>query len=689
MKFPWPRFLHAAPDRSRAAAVLALGLVLLLSFGLRLELIDRSMPYPQHVDETYLADNAANMLRTGDFNPHFFMYGGLPIYLTAGAMTLGYVDAARHSELRSTAEIGSVNYPYYQHPRIVRPARLLFAVISVVGLLLLALVAYHLAGLPAMVAAPAWLALSSLYFEQSQAYLNVNIVGCALTWAVILWVLRHEAEPGLTAKVWLPGLLSGMVIACKYNFFPIVLTPLLAIYWYGERRRKEKALALLVVTAAAFLFCAPYTLLDFKGFLDDLGRITYDYSHGNFFSKPESATLWGHLRLNLAEVGHELGAVSFLFVLIGAFVYGRKQPRRILIIAAAPLALLLQSSSMPTHFLRNLLPFFPLWALLGALGLVAATRVLAELGERNSRTKSWPEGARFAAAAMLLLLACGYFLPFEAPLNWLSTPLRSRQEATEWILREVPKETPLLVAAELGLHPGPLEQAGYRLETIELRSLSPIAFEAKLAKFPGALILLPHMNAYHWNADLVTIGEKILPKITGFHQQIEVLQSFGKTKVSVCFDFPTGGSPEFVIGKSRRSAAELAGLAQGRFLFGRDFQGAMTQVQPTGLAILAQALVSSPPLDLEAGQYRVGIDAIGTPAKGRFPVVRVKLGELDLGQFVAGETPDTASFDFELKEPRKASLTLELLNDEIERDAKGQIIADRNVFLQGVFLHPL
>lgn len=121
----WLRSLH----RRHAAAWLALALVLSAAMWLRLQVIEKSLPYPQHIDETFLSNNAANMLRTGDFNPHFFMYPGLPIYLTAAAMSYGYLDAANHLELKSTREIGSVNVPYYRHPRILRPARQLFALV--------------------------------------------------------------------------------------------------------------------------------------------------------------------------------------------------------------------------------------------------------------------------------------------------------------------------------------------------------------------------------------------------------------------------------------------------------------------------------------------------------------------------------------------------------------------------------
>lgn len=662
--------------------------ILLFSWWLRVHQIDRSLPYPQHVDETYLADNAANMLRTGDFNPHFFMYGGLPIYLTAAAMTAGYVDAAKHQDLRTTAEIGLVGYPYYQHPRVVRPARLLFAFISVLGLLLLGLLARELGGLLAMVLAPAWLALSALYFEQSQSYLNVNIVGTCLVTGVALWVLRQLENPDFAAKVWVPGVLSGMVIACKYNFFPVVLTPLVAIFFFGGERRLKKAAALVGVMGLTFLVCAPYTLLDFRGFLDDLGRITYDYSKDNVFSTAESATFGGHLLLHLRELGREFGAISFLFVLAGGFLLGRGDVRRFAVVSAAPVAILLQASSLPTHFLRNLLPFFPFWALLGALGLAAAIAALDRFAARNPRLAAWPAWGRRAAAAGVLLLTISFLLPLKAPKYWLAVPLTSRQEATAWILAEVPKEQPLIVAEELGLHPGPLKKAGYQLTQIPVRALGPIAFRAELAKAPGALVLLPRMISDHWEPTVAAAGAQVLPKIEGFHQELEVVRSFGSSKVSVCFPSPTGGDPEFVVGRARRSQHELQGMAQGHLFPGQEFQGPMTQVQGLGLAILAQALISSPAVELPAGKYRAAIDATGSPVRERYPVVRVKFGDLELGKFVAGENADSATFDFELASPTRAALTLELLNDEIERDAEGKIVADRNVWLQGAFLYP-
>lgn len=671
-------------------AGLGLALVLAFSLFLRFRVIENGMPYPQHVDEMYLADTGAKILKTGDFNPHFFMYPGLPIYLTAAAMSYGYLDAANHLELQNTAEIGLTGYPYYQHPRVVRPARQLFALFSLAAMALLAGIAWRFGGLLAMVAAPAWLGLSSLYFEQSQAYLNVNVAGCAFAWATIALVLHFYERPDWTAKVILPGILAGLVIACKYNFAAILLTPLLAILWQGGRRRLPKAAALVAIAGATFLACAPYTLLDYKTFLDDLGKITYIYREGTF-AAPGSGTFLGHFWLCVKDLARDFGVPTGLFALPGAVVLWRRAPRQAVLVAVLPLLLLFQMCRTPTHLMRNLVPFLPFLALAAAMGLSAATAFGAAALARQGYFAGWPAWRRQALALALLLGAASYFLPFGAPGRWLALRLDSRQQATAWLLENAPKDQPILAARELGLHPGPFREAGLQLQELPVRSTSAIAFVAELARHPGALVLLPRMNSVHWDPATVAAGEKALPRIAALFAEVEPVRVFGSQPTSICFDYPPGGDPQFVVAKARRP---LAGLQEGSrglllALLPEEFHGEMTQMQGGGLAILAQSLVASRELELPAGALRLEITATGTPVRERYPVVRVRYGELDLGTFVAGEAPEAAAFELTLAAPTRAALTLELVNDEIERDAAGRIVADRNVWLQGALVTSL
>jgi hypothetical protein len=564
------RLRHA--EWSRIFCWLALALVLAAAWQIRVVAIDRSLPYPQHVDEIFIADKAANMLRTGDFNPHYFIYPSLPTYLAAAAMTWGFLDAANHLELKSTDEIGPVTYPYVEHPRVVRPARLVFAFFSVFGLAILAFIARRLGGGPgdgglgglaAMVLAPAWLGLSWLYFELSATYLNVNAIGCTLAWAALWLATGRLEDEGWRTKALYPGILAGMTIACKYNFGVLLPALLLAIFWHGGERRLAKAFALLATAGATFLLCSPYTLLDFSGFLDGLGKVVYMYNT-KFFDRPESQTFCGHLWLNLKDVQADLGAGGTFFVLAGAVWLARREPRRAAILAIFPLLLLLQMSNLRSHFLRNLLPLLPLWTLFGALGLVATAKALAALAARRPSLALLGPPQRALAALALLLAVAASFLPLGAPAKWLEMPVRSRQDATAWLLGGVLKEggrTKTVIAAEeLALHPGPFREAGVELRKLRMRSLGVEAFLAELEKSPDALVLLPRFVVAHWDLQAEHEFGKLLPGLASLHDQLEPLKEFGSQQVSVCFDSPLHGDPLFVVGRPRRAAARLAAI---------------------------------------------------------------------------------------------------------------------------------
>ena len=49
-------------------------LVIVLAGQLRITMIDNALPYPGHEDEGNLTQRGCNILKTGDFNPHYFHY---------------------------------------------------------------------------------------------------------------------------------------------------------------------------------------------------------------------------------------------------------------------------------------------------------------------------------------------------------------------------------------------------------------------------------------------------------------------------------------------------------------------------------------------------------------------------------------------------------------------------------------
>src|SRR5207247_11395661 len=55
----------------------------LLAAGLRVWGVHWSLPYVIHADESLIVDRAVHIVKTGDLNPHWFVYPALVIYLQA------------------------------------------------------------------------------------------------------------------------------------------------------------------------------------------------------------------------------------------------------------------------------------------------------------------------------------------------------------------------------------------------------------------------------------------------------------------------------------------------------------------------------------------------------------------------------------------------------------------------------
>ena len=82
----------------------ALAVVVAFGAALRFWNIDTGMPYRIGVDEPVIAERAIHMMRTGDFNPRFYDYPGLYIYLQLIVGCVRFVSGAMSGLWRSVNE---------------------------------------------------------------------------------------------------------------------------------------------------------------------------------------------------------------------------------------------------------------------------------------------------------------------------------------------------------------------------------------------------------------------------------------------------------------------------------------------------------------------------------------------------------------------------------------------------------
>lgn len=341
--------------------LLALLILCAAAFALRCQHIKESLPYPSVNDELHIAPAAAEMLKTGDYHPDRLRYPALPKYIAAAAMAVGFVQAAAKEEIRSVAEIASVSFPYYSHPRIVGAARLAFALLSVLAVAATGWIAWLLVGRPgALLTAPLVLLVSDYYFMMSWRYLNVDIVATAFVAAGIVATVYATKSPySLLRLAVVPAACAGLAAASKYTHALLLVPVVLAILLFAPARQRLSATAVAVSTAGVvFVAANPFSVLDLPTFLNDLAYEARHYASGHRGHNPDKG--WTKLVFYSRTVAADFGVVALIAGVVGLGVAARSDWRRTAIVASFAVALLSLLSAQRVEFARNILPLFPL-----------------------------------------------------------------------------------------------------------------------------------------------------------------------------------------------------------------------------------------------------------------------------------------------------------------------------------------
>mgnify|MGYP003578118008 FL=1 len=74
--------------------------ILVLGAALRLSEIDDGIPYTVGVDEPEIIDRAVRMMKTADFNPHFYDYPGFTFYFHTAVASARFLTGAMAGRLR-------------------------------------------------------------------------------------------------------------------------------------------------------------------------------------------------------------------------------------------------------------------------------------------------------------------------------------------------------------------------------------------------------------------------------------------------------------------------------------------------------------------------------------------------------------------------------------------------------------
>ena len=481
---------------SPRAWLMVLLAVCVVSFWLRSEKIEGSLPYPIHIDERYITEPAARVLTTGDFHPGGFQYPALPIYFAAASMAVGFIRSAADLQIRYVKEIRSVVYPYYTVPIVVETARQFFALLSVVTLAATGAAAFHLFGrLSSVALAPLVLTLSPFFFQMSWRYLNVDIVGACFVALGIASILKGTKTPTLRWLAVTPAICAGLAAGSKYTYSLLLLTVLIGISLFAARGRRLEASAIAIATAAVtFLAVTPYTLIDLTGFLNGLAWGAYHYASGHLgYEGPRGVAKLAYYGGWLLK---DFGVGALLVALIGLVWAIRADWRRTVVLLSFPVVLLALLALQRVHFARNILPIFSIVTILIVAGIYSIHGLLV-----GKLVRTWASPRIFqplGALIFLVLSVVALYQPLGKFPGQFRAPPESRLMVVEWIEEHLPSNWTIIVPEELGLDVRPLEARGYSIRTEKFMLL-------KTGEAIGALIKSEHgpvvLLVPEWGAD--------------------------------------------------------------------------------------------------------------------------------------------------------------------------------------------
>lgn len=526
-------------------SIFLLSLVLLYSTILKFYLIKGAMPYPGHVDEQYISDPAIRILKTGDFNPHRFTYPTLPLYITTAAMSMGYVLAASHLELINTAEIGSSCFPYYTHSKVVLPAKFLLAILSVIAALFMGIMAFQIfENYYLLFFVPLVISLSDIYFLYSHKYLNVDIVGTFFIVTLYFYLFYFFKKDTNLTKAVIPGFLCGLVIACKYSLFFIVIPPILTVLFFSKKQRIYRISLIFCFMLLGFFLAVPYSLLDFSTFLNDIGNMGYHYKSGHqgFEGIPGIPQLVYYLKVLIGDFGYW----TVLFAAVGLITAAVKTWKKTLVLLSFPLSLLIYMSLQKVHFIRNILALYGFYALFAAIGILGLYELLRQILQRSriSIFLNKPKN-RYLTSLILVAILFVICFPVLRPIQWAGIKPDSRNLAVKWIKKNIGTGSILIVPDELCLYTGHLEK-DYKVVKTEFGKLEWDKFFQDLKPSGQVHVLMPQFSFERRRPQ----GEKLADRLNELHKKIEVIKLFPGKVVLINSSIPVpGGNPTFSIGR--------------------------------------------------------------------------------------------------------------------------------------------
>jgi hypothetical protein len=412
-KTDWSEGTDGRPRWLLLACIVAAGLLL------RVFNLGAGIPFAVGNDEPIVMTTVVGILKSGDFNPHFFDYPSGCIYFQLGVAIVTFMLGAMRHSWRTVEHVGPADF-YFS-------ARLATAAL---GAATVAIV--HQAGLrwgarTALVAA-ALLALAPLHVRESHFALTDTPLVFAVALSLLL-SLRAWERPTL-GRFMLAGAAAGLATGIKYNGLMTILLPLAAAFTLERGRRPSQITAVCVVIGSCvggFLLTTPFALLDLPSFLNGFAAVFSVYVRRPDAAEASWLVYAKHLRL-------AFGSPASVLCLVGLVIAadkmrtgpGRPKWAQLLLFPAAFFYVI---NGWGYIFARYALPLVPFLALWGGIAVVW-------VGDRLRRV---PMPDRLRKSAVAALLVAVLLPPAVGSARWVRDrgAVTTQAQAWNWIRANV------------------------------------------------------------------------------------------------------------------------------------------------------------------------------------------------------------------------------------------------------------
>lgn len=512
-------------DKKKTHRAIVLSAVLLIALWFRYPFIGAGLPYFYDEDEAHHFNRVVNMVKKGEYNPHYFLKPSLHFYLRMPLVALGFLHEVKKGRARELADLDTED-PYgigkygfsASHPPIVKLNRLFSLALGLGGVLITALLTIELTSSLLIGALASLLVATAPALIPSATNIGVDPLACFFAMLAVHLAVRAVKENSnilLTAT----AIVSGLTLSSKYNAAPILVVPLTACLFIKRADIKSFTIALLV-PILTFLATSPFILISLPLFLNHVAYEIWHYGiagHEGHTEEPGIQQAIFYLRW-LSTDG--FGTIPVCLALAGALYTSIHHRRLFIIIIIFPALYFFLMSQQRANFTRNMHVVIPFLAILAAISL-----------EMLRRGPKW----------ITPLLACVIVIPttlrgFEA--RNLSSIKESRITADSFIQTRIAEGGDVALEGELQFEPNLLKSE--RVAAVSKKDIDPV--ELYLRGFSEVVVSRETAEKLSFLPVLRSYGERPLSRIVR-DPEIKIMALEGPSLESLAIQKALPGGP--------------------------------------------------------------------------------------------------------------------------------------------------